>query len=281
MTDYVNTDPLFYNSALLFSDESIEKLKNATVAIAGIGGVGSIAVEMLTRVGIGNLKLADLDVYSEVNLNRQLYATLDTIGKNKALCAKERIEKINPSCKVEVFENGVTAKNAREFCKNADVIITIPDRESIKVLLHKIAKENKIPCIMGSRASFEQHSRWNVRAKVWDYKNPETKTFGSTNHPELEKYSIDELTQNILDDYDEKIKIKKMDFFKKTVMDKADLFKSISKKDLLERIENNEKYFNRHVCSVIANTAGTLAAAASIKYILGNKNDYIGVDLWE
>lgn len=280
MTDYANSDPLFYNSALLFSNESMEKIKNAKVAVAGVGGVGSIAVEMLARVGVGTLKLADPDVYSEVNLNRQLFATLDTIGQNKAMAAKERILKINPNCKVEVYKEGVNVKNAKEFCKDIDIIITIPDREAIKVLLHKIAKENKIPCVMGSRDSMEGASRWSVRAKLWDYKNKDIETFGATNHKEIDKYSLDELTQDILDEYDEKIKIKKMTFFKETALSKADLFKSISKADLIERIENNVNYFNRHVCSVIANTAGCLAATSTLRYILGDSEDYIGVNLW-
>ena len=278
--DLANTNPLFYSSLLLFSNENMEKIKNATVAIAGIGGVGSITVEMLARMGVGNLKLADPDVYSDFNLNRQLFATVDTIGKNKAIAGGERVLKINPDCKVEVFEKGVTLQNAKEFCKNADIIIPIPDIESIKVILHKIAKENKIPAIMGSRESITNASRWKVRAKVWDYKNKDIETFGATNHPELDKYKLSELTQEIIDEYDKKINQKKMDFFKKTALSGANLFKSINKEDLIERIENNDKYFNRHVCSVIANTAGCLTATAAIKCILGKYNEYIGIDLW-
>lgn len=280
MTDYAKCDPLFYNSALLFSNENMEKLNQAKVAIAGIGGVGSIAVEMLARAGIENFKLADPDEYSDVNLNRQLFATIDTIGQNKALAAKERILKINPKCNIEVFEDGINVKNAKEFCENVDIIVTIPDREAIKVLLHKIAHKNKIPCVMGSRDSIEGASRWRVRAKLWDYKK-DIETFGATNHSEIDKYPLNELTQEILDEYDEKIKEKKMKFFKEAALNGADLFKSISKKDLSNRIETCENYFNRHVCSVIANTAGCLAATAVIKYILGDRNDYVGVDLWE
>ena len=280
MIDYANSDPLFYNSLLLFSNKDMEKIKNSTVAIAGIGGVGSIAVEMLARAGVRNLKLADPDVYSEVNLNRQIFATTDTIGKNKALVAKERVLKISPNCNIEIFEDGVNINNVKEFCKNADIIITIPDKESIKVILHKVAKENKIPCTMGSRCSINKASRWSVEAKLWDYKNEDVETFGATNHPDLDKFSFEELTQEILDEYDEKIKIKKMNFFKETALSNADLFKSIKKEDLIERIENNEKYFNRHVCSVIANTAGCLAASATLKYLLGSKKTTIGVELW-
>ena len=108
MTDLANNNPLFYNSALLFSQESMEKLKNAKIALAGLGGIGSITLEMLVRSGIENFKIADYDKYSKENLNRQLFATVDTIGKNKALVAKERMLKINPSCNIEVFKDGVT-----------------------------------------------------------------------------------------------------------------------------------------------------------------------------
>ena len=280
MTDLANNNPLFYNSALLFSQESMEKLKNVKIALAGLGGIGSITLEMLVRSGIENFKIADYDKYSKENLNRQLFATVDTIGKNKALVAKERMLKINPSCNIEVFKDGVTYKNAHDFCKDSDIILVLPDSEAIKVLIHKIAKKNKTPCIMASRDSLENASRWFIRAKLWDYKNENTVSFAKTNHPELDKFEIEELNQDILDKYDEKIKIKKMNLFKEKALKGADLFKSISKKDLIERIENTPDYYNRHVCSVIANSAGCFAAVSAIKYILREKCEYLGIDLW-
>lgn len=274
-------DPLFYNSYILFSDKNIKKIKNTKISIAGIGGVGSITLEMLCRLGIENYKIADFDTYCENNMNRQIFATKDTIGKNKAVVAKERILSINKNANVIVFDKGVTVDNVYDFCKNSDIILAINDTESIKVLLHKVAKEMQIPVIMGSRASIDGSSRWCVKAKLWDYKsNPSLETFGSTNHPEFDKYSIKEITQEIADKYDKKIKKKKIDTFKKLTHDETNnLFKTISMEELYKKIEKNPDSYNRHVCSVVANTAGCFAATLALNYIIGNKKEELIIDL--
>lgn len=75
-------------TALLLSEEGLEKLKNARILVCGTGGVGSFAVEALARTGIGSLILIDKDVVEASNINRQLPARLDTIGKKKSSCFK-------------------------------------------------------------------------------------------------------------------------------------------------------------------------------------------------
>ena len=74
----------FSRTALLLGSEAMEKLKNAKVAVFGLGGVGSFTVEALARMGVGKLTLIDGDEYSESNLNRQLFATEKTLGMPKA-----------------------------------------------------------------------------------------------------------------------------------------------------------------------------------------------------
>ena len=143
MNKIISENPLFFNSLLLFSDESMETLKNAKVAVAGIGGVGCIVVEMLARQGIGNIKVADIDIYSDVNLNRQIFATVDTLGRKKAEVARERILKINPDCKVDVFADGINKDNVFDFINDADVILNQVDKESIKYCCIKRQKKNK------------------------------------------------------------------------------------------------------------------------------------------
>ena len=164
----------------------------------------------------------------------------------------------------------------------ADVIMALMDKESVKVIVHKYAKAHGIPVVMGSRDSLQGNSRWCVRGKVWDYKNnPDLPTFGSTNHPKLDKYSLEELTPEIMSEYDKSINEKKLKLFKDMALTDASLFKTISKEELLKKVENNNNYFNRHVCSVIANTAGCLSAAAAVRTILGEPpEDKISVNLW-
>ena len=270
------------NTLLLFSDSDMEKLKNAKVSLGGIGGVGSIALEMMVRIGIGNFKISDPDKYEDVNMNRQIYATTDTIGQNKALAAKERMLKISPDANIQTFEEGINLNNLEKFCDGADVIMALMDKESVKVIIHKYAKKHKIPVVMGSRDSLESNSRWCVRGKVWDYKNnPDLPTFGSTNHPELDKYNLEDITPQMMSEYDKGINEKKLKFFKQMALNNPEMFKSISKEELLKKIENNNNYYNRHVCSVIANTAGCLSAATAIRTILGEPpEEKISVNLW-
>ena len=93
----------FSRTALLLGHDGVERLTKARVAVFGIGGVGGYAVEALARSGIGALDLIDHDTVSLSNINRQIIATHDTLGKLKVDVAKERILSINPDCCVQTF----------------------------------------------------------------------------------------------------------------------------------------------------------------------------------
>lgn len=92
----------FERTRLLFGREAMEKLAASRVAVFGIGGVGGYVVEALARCGVGALDLIDNDKVALSNLNRQIIATLDSVGREKTLVMKERILSINPDCRVEV-----------------------------------------------------------------------------------------------------------------------------------------------------------------------------------
>lgn len=93
----------FSRTEMLIGNEGMEKLKNAKVAVFGLGGVGSFVCEGLARSGIGNFILIDFDKVDESNINRQLIATVNTIGRYKVDLMKERILEINPDAEVEVY----------------------------------------------------------------------------------------------------------------------------------------------------------------------------------
>ena len=86
----------FSRNELVYGPEGTEILKNSTVAILGIGGVGSFAAEALARTGVGTLILIDKDVVDITNVNRQIHATLKTVGRSKVEVMAERIAEINP-----------------------------------------------------------------------------------------------------------------------------------------------------------------------------------------
>lgn len=94
----------FSRTEMLIGNEGMKKLNDAKVAIFGIGGVGSFVCEGLARSGIGNFILVDYDKIDESNINRQLIATVNTIGKYKADLMKERILEINPDANVEIYK---------------------------------------------------------------------------------------------------------------------------------------------------------------------------------
>ena len=100
----------FVRSALVFGESGIEKLNNASVAVFGLGGVGSYVVEGLARAGVGKFTLIDNDVYGLSNFNRQLYATDETVGKLKTAVAKDRILSINKSATVTEVNAFITER---------------------------------------------------------------------------------------------------------------------------------------------------------------------------
>ena len=102
----------FIRTRLLVGDEPLERLKNAKVAIFGVGGVGGYAVEALARSGVGTLHLYDDDTVSESNLNRQLAALHSTIGQPKAEVMARRVRDINPTCQVEAIRLFYLPQNA-------------------------------------------------------------------------------------------------------------------------------------------------------------------------
>ena len=137
----------FCRTEYLIGQEALQKLKNSKVAIFGIGGVGSYVVEALARVGIGNFILVDKDTVSISNLNRQLIATLNTIGKNKVDIAKERILSINPNAKVKTFADFFMPGNTNILDNSITYIVDAIDTVTAKIELVIQAKKLDIPII--------------------------------------------------------------------------------------------------------------------------------------
>ena len=101
----------FSRTRLLVGDEGIERLRAAHVALFGLGGVGSYALEALARAGVGHLLLVDFDTIEPSNINRQLLALDNTVGRAKVDVARERVALINPDARVETARTFVTPGN--------------------------------------------------------------------------------------------------------------------------------------------------------------------------
>lgn len=139
----------FSRTELIIGKDNIEKLNNSKVAIFGIGGVGSFVCEGLARAGIGNFILIDHDVVDITNLNRQIIATHDTLGKYKVDVMKDRILSINKNAKIEINKDFFTKDSSHEFLvnNNIDYIIDAIDTVSAKIELVVTAKKLNIPII--------------------------------------------------------------------------------------------------------------------------------------
>jgi len=137
----------FLRTELLIGKENIEKLQHSKVAIFGIGGVGSFVLEGLVRAGIENFILVDNDVISITNLNRQIIATTNTIGRYKVEVAKERILEINPNAKVEIHKHFFMPESPEIFNNEVDYIVDSIDTVTAKIELVTRAKKMNIPII--------------------------------------------------------------------------------------------------------------------------------------
>lgn len=138
----------FSRTELLIGSDAVQKLKNSRVAIFGIGGVGGYAVEALARSGIGTIDVVDDDKVCLTNINRQIIATHQTIGKYKVDAAEERIKQINPECVVNKHQMFYSPETAAEFdFSKYDYVVDAIDTVTGKIALVMQARECGTPII--------------------------------------------------------------------------------------------------------------------------------------
>lgn len=136
----------FLRTAALIGDNNLRKLQSSSVAVFGIGGVGSYCAEALIRSGIGKLYVFDNDTVSLSNINRQLIADDSTVGRLKTEVFAERAKKINPQA--EIYENAifVTPQSSIDFTQ-FDFIVDAIDNVTAKLFLIESSKKHNIPII--------------------------------------------------------------------------------------------------------------------------------------
>lgn len=138
----------FSRMELLIGKDKLERLRQARVAVFGVGGVGGYTVEALARCGIGTLDLIDHDKVSLSNLNRQIYALHSTVGKYKVDVAKERVLDINPQAKVNSYRVFYLPETAEQFDFTAyDYVVDAIDTVTGKLMLAEQAKTSGTPVI--------------------------------------------------------------------------------------------------------------------------------------
>lgn len=140
----------FSRTEMLIGNAGLEALKGSHVAVFGVGGVGSHAIEALARSGVGQLTLVDNDTVSLTNINRQSIALHSTVGQYKTQVMKQKLTDINPDCRVSTFETFVLPDNMDALFDQigpVDYILDAIDTVTAKLALVVFARDHKIPII--------------------------------------------------------------------------------------------------------------------------------------
>jgi tRNA A37 threonylcarbamoyladenosine dehydratase len=146
----------FSRTELLVGTEGLATLKNATVAVFGLGGVGSYAAEALCRAGIGRIVIVDFDDICLTNVNRQLHAMDGTVGKAKAQVMAERMRLINPAAEIVPYKEFYSAENsATLLAEQCDYVVDAIDHFTSKIHLIKSCREREIPIISSMGAAMK------------------------------------------------------------------------------------------------------------------------------
>lgn len=148
----------FSRTELLIGHDGLERLKNSSVAVIGLGGVGSYAAEALCRAGVGRLSLIDFDDICLTNINRQLHAMDGTVGNSKAIVMADRLGLINPQAEIVPFKEFYSADNSHFILSPGfDYVVDAIDHFTSKLHLIGSCRERQIPIIssMGAAAKLD------------------------------------------------------------------------------------------------------------------------------
>lgn len=142
---------------LLIGQENLDKISKKHITLVGVGGVGGYVALMLARTGVEHIKLIDFDVVSSSNINRQVVADKNTIGKVKVEVLKDILLNINENIKVEVINDKISEENVEKYIQNTDIVVDAIDSVKDKVALIVYCKKNNINIIsaMGAGNRFD------------------------------------------------------------------------------------------------------------------------------
>lgn len=129
-------------------------LRNSSVFIAGAGGLGSPAAFYLVSAGVGQIRIADMDVLELSNMNRQILHTTDRIGMSKAESAKKTLAALDPECRVTAFTEKIDEASVRRLVGDADIIVDCMDNFAARYVLNRFAVDEGLPLMHGAVAGF-------------------------------------------------------------------------------------------------------------------------------
>lgn len=178
----------FSRTRILIGDKAVSLLKERHVAVFGVGGVGGYVCEALARSGVGIFDLIDKDTVSISNINRQIIATVDTIGKSKVEVMKDRILSINPDAIVNIHNTFYLPENAKDFdFSKYSYVVDAVDTVTAKISLIEEAKRNNVPIISSMGAGNKLDP---LKFKVADINQTKVCPLARTVRYELKKRGI-------------------------------------------------------------------------------------------
>lgn len=178
-------------TAALVSEQGLDRLMNAHVAVFGIGGVGGHLTEALARAGVGHLVLVDRDCVSLSNINRQAVALHSTVGRSKVEVMKERIHDINPDCRVEIHELFYLPETADEFDLSLyDYVADCVDTVAAKIELAVRCNQVRTPIIAAMGAG---NKLFPEKFRITDISKTETDPLARVMRRELKKLDVKKL----------------------------------------------------------------------------------------
>ena len=158
----------FSRTQLLLGKPAIDTLNGSRVAVFGVGGVGGYVVEVLARSGVGALDIIDDDRVCLTNVNRQILATLSTVGKHKVDVAEERIHDINPRCHVRKYQTFYLPDNAEQFdFSNYNYVVDCIDTVTAKLDLIRRCHDLGIPIISCMGAAYKLDASQLRVTDIW------------------------------------------------------------------------------------------------------------------
>lgn len=241
----------FSRNELIIGKEGLNILKNARVGVLGIGGVGTFAVESLARSGIFKFVIMDKDNIDITNVNRQIHATVKTVGNSKVEEMKKRILDINPNCEVIAIKDFYTEETCEKFyAKRLDFVIDACDTVKYKIHLIEYCLKNKIDFIS---------------------------VMGAANKMDPTKFEIADISKTSVCPLAKKIRLH---FKNKKVKNKIKVVYStesplVAKKEYLEKIGNTNSNIRKQQIPPSSNAfcpsvAGLIAASYVYKKLLKN-----------
>ena len=132
------------------TEEECRLLQTKRVLVVGCGGLGGNLISILSRIGIGHLRIVDGDVFEATNLNRQLFSEIPVLGQNKARAAADRVARINPEITIEAIETFLTEENAADLLAGCDIVMDALDNIPGRRMLAAACEKAGIPLVYGA-----------------------------------------------------------------------------------------------------------------------------------